>query len=115
MSSTLAIEEARQRLVGERHQSPSRVLGYANRLILRVEHRRRNPPDDIIHEIDPRARLLQKPPIEEGFTLDRGEKQTAEELPRSNDAGAAADVTGTREHYEGDAAPGDVSTPGAVS
>ena len=73
MSSVLTIEAARQRLISERHQSPTRVLGYANRLILRVEHRLRHPPDGIIHEVDPQARLLPTPPVEEAFTLDQGE------------------------------------------
>jgi hypothetical protein len=74
MSSVLAIEAARQRLISERHQSPTRVLGYANRLLLRVEHRRRHPPDEIIHQIDPGVRLLQPPPVEEVFTLEQARR-----------------------------------------
>ena len=69
MSSILTIEAARQRLIGERHQSPTRVLGYANRHILRVDHRAGDSPDRIIHEIDPAARLLPTPPPKERLSM----------------------------------------------
>ena len=53
MSSDHTIEAARQRLLREPHQSPARVLGYANRHILRVDYRPGRPPDSIIHNIEP--------------------------------------------------------------
>jgi len=39
MSSDHTIEAAQQRLADEPHQSPIRILGYANRHILRVDYR----------------------------------------------------------------------------
>ena len=78
MSRSLAMEAARQRLISERHQSPTRALGHANRLILRVDHWPGHPPDAIIYTIDPRARLLSEPPAEERFTLGPGDQPTAD-------------------------------------
>jgi hypothetical protein len=76
LSGILALEAARQRLLGERHQSPTRVLGYADRLILRVDHWPGCAPDDIIHQVDPSARRLPQPPTEERLTLGPVDKPT---------------------------------------
>ena len=62
MSSGHALEAARQRLISEPYQSPSRVLGHANRLILRVAYRSESPPDHLIHQLDHMARRLPHPP-----------------------------------------------------
>ncbi len=62
MSSGHALEAARQRLISKPYQSPSRVLGDANRLILRVAYRSGSPPDHLIHELDHMARRLPHPP-----------------------------------------------------
>ena len=69
MSSALALETARRRLIDEPHQSPTRVLGYLNRLILRVDYHPCHPPDRIIHEIDALARRLPIPPTEDKLAL----------------------------------------------
>jgi hypothetical protein len=62
MSSGHALEAARQRLISEPYQSPSRVLGHANRLILRVAYRSESPPDHLIHQLDHMAQRLPHPP-----------------------------------------------------
>jgi hypothetical protein len=64
MSSTGTVEAARQRLIQEPYQSPTRVLGDANRLILCVDYRPGYPPDPIIRRIDPMARRIASPPPE---------------------------------------------------
>lgn len=69
MSSPHALEYARQRLVGVRHLSISRVLGAANVLVLRVDYGPGGPPDDIVQEIDWMAERMPAPPIEEGFSV----------------------------------------------
>ena len=62
MSSGHALEAARQRLISEPYQSPSRVLGHASRLILRVAYRSGSPPDHLIHQLDHMAQRLPHPP-----------------------------------------------------
>jgi len=62
MSSGHALEAARQRLISEPYQSPSRVLGHASRLVLRVAYRSGSPPDHLIHQLDHMAQRLPHPP-----------------------------------------------------
>jgi len=80
MGSGHALEAARQRLISEPYQSPSRVLGHANRLILRVAYRSGSPPDHLIHELDYMARRLPHPPPS-GETTTVGCDQAAETDP----------------------------------
>jgi hypothetical protein len=62
MSGPQTIENAMRRLSQETHLSSTRVLGYANQHILRVDHPPGRMPDPIIHDIDPQARRLPEPP-----------------------------------------------------
>jgi len=62
MSSGHALEAARQRLISQPYQSPSRVLGHASRLVLRVAYRSGSPPDHLIHQLDHMAQRLPHPP-----------------------------------------------------
>jgi len=48
----------------EAHLSPTRVLGYASRNVLRVDHPTSRLPDAAIRDIDPTARRLPEPPTD---------------------------------------------------
>jgi hypothetical protein len=89
MSSAYEVEAARQRLTQEPYHSPSRVLGYGNRLILRVDYRPGYPPDRIIHEVDPMARPLPNPPTEQGFSTPDTAKTPASDNNDSPDQQAS--------------------------
>jgi hypothetical protein len=68
MGSQDAVEAVRRWLIHRRYYAPSRVLGDVNRLILRVDYRPGFPPDGVIRQLDPMARPLLRPPVEQGLS-----------------------------------------------
>jgi len=58
------VEAVVGRLADETGMSITRLLGYAHRRVLRVDHRPSELPDDIIREIDPLAGRLSRRPVE---------------------------------------------------
>ncbi|MGH3454717.1 MAG: hypothetical protein ACRDPQ_08445 [Nocardioidaceae bacterium] len=62
MSSLRRLEAAGHKLADEPNMSTSRLLGYANRYVLRVEHADGEDPDPIVRDIDPEVRVLPGPP-----------------------------------------------------
>ena len=64
MSSVHTIEAAMRDLIQDGHHTPTRLLGYTNRHILRVDHPPGRRPDASILDIDPKARRLPEPPAD---------------------------------------------------
>ena len=64
MSTPQTMDEAIRSLGQQANLSPTRVLGYASRNILRVDHPASRLPDAAIHDIDPNASRLPQPPAD---------------------------------------------------